>query len=122
MKRKYRCYCGETTLETTQVGDVPKCKGCSKCHSTLSGSKSMTEQRTAHDWKPVGDQEMCTKCGEFQINETPQVVYDSIFLKGDTWINNQGEEIDDISEYDIEGRYLRNGVFDKRDDIKSKKI
>lgn len=120
---KYRCYCGETVLTTTQVGEPPSCVGCSVCHSTLAKHKDLVKQREPHTLTTIGTEQHCTKCMHIEVNDVPEAEYDMIFLRTEDgeWINNQGEVIAEqlVEKYDIAGRFLRDGSFDKRDDIKS---
>ena len=69
-KRRLRCYCGETVIETSQVGNSPKCIKCPECHSTLAESKSKCEQSVKHEWsKPIGGVKYCQRCMAEEVEE-----------------------------------------------------
>lgn len=120
--RKLRCYCGETTLSTSQVGNPPDCVKCDKCFSTLAESKAMCKQSAVHEWHQEGREKICVNCNARELEDSPVKEYAMIFLNHkNEWINNQGEVIADklVKKYDIKGRFLRDGTFDPRDDMRS---
>lgn len=120
--RVLRCYCGETTLSTSQVGNPPDCAGCDECHSTLAESKALCKQRSLHEWVQQGREKNCMKCNARELEDRPVREFTMIFLNHkNEWINNQGEVIADklVEKYDILGRYRRDGTFESRDDMRS---
>lgn len=104
------------------VGDPPDCVGCTKCHSTLANTADKCKQRIKHTFVNIGEEQTCEVCFHVEIDDTPQQEYAMIFLNSDNeWINSFGEVMNDIlvEKYDINGRFLRDGTFDERDDMKS---
>ena len=120
--RTLRCFCGETIMETSQKGNPPICTGCPECFSTLAESKALCVQRELHSWDKKGREKHCTKCGVRELTDTHVREYSIIHKRHDgKWINDQGEEmsLQLVKKYNIKGRYLRNGSFDERDDMRS---
>lgn len=122
------CSCGETEIETSLVGDPPKCLKCMQCYSTLSDLESGRVQSEPHKWEEDedGESRTCTVCMSTELNEPiVQKEYAMIFKNQEgEWINNKGEVIADklVEQYNIKGRFLRDGTFDERDDIRSLEI
>jgi len=108
-------------METTMEGNPPKCISCPECFSTLAVSKNHCEQARPHNWEKRNGVKTCKNCLTQEVDDIPDIETVMIFKKDNVWINNEGEEVGDnlIKKYNIKGRYLRNGTFDERDDIKS---
>jgi len=120
--RHLRCYCGKKRMETSQKGNLPNCIGCEECNSTMAESVAMCKQVEAHTWDKVNNERQCTTCGTRELSDTHIREYATIHRRYDgKWINSSGEimALLLVKKYNIKGRYLRNGIFDPRDDIRS---